>query len=248
MAAQGRGARLRVVLVRRAPVHPGAARRAAFPSSPDGVIPESYSHFVDPFVALARASGATSRIKLGTGIVLVPERHPLLLAKEVSTLDLFSGGRFLFGIGAGLAARGDRDHGRRLRPSLDADARVGAGHEGAVDEAGGRVPRQVLRLPAGAARIRSRRRSRTRRCSSGGGAKNVLQRVVGVGRRLAAEPRHAGRAARERAPRSTASPRTRGRDPAVASRSRCTASPPTATSSAASSTRAPRASSSGRPP
>ena len=72
-----------------------------FPGSADGVIPETYAHFVDPFVALARASGMTSRIKLGTGIVLVPERHPLLLAKEVATLDLFSGGRFLFGIGAG---------------------------------------------------------------------------------------------------------------------------------------------------
>jgi probable F420-dependent oxidoreductase len=72
-----------------------------FPGSADGVIPEAYAHFVDPFVALARASGMTSRIKLATGIVLVPERHPLLLAKEVSTLDLFSGGRFLFGIGAG---------------------------------------------------------------------------------------------------------------------------------------------------
>ena len=72
-----------------------------FPGSADGVIPEAYAHFVDPFVALARASGMTSRIKLATGIVLVPERHPLLLAKEVSTLDLFSGGRLLFGIGAG---------------------------------------------------------------------------------------------------------------------------------------------------
>jgi probable F420-dependent oxidoreductase len=72
-----------------------------FPGSEDGVIPETYAHFVDPFVALARASGMTKRIKLATGIVLVPERHPLLLAKEVSTLDLFSGGRFLFGIGAG---------------------------------------------------------------------------------------------------------------------------------------------------
>ena len=87
-----------------------------FPGSEDGVIPESYSHFVDPFVALARASGTTSRIKLGTGIVLVPERHPLLLAKEVSTLDLFSGGRFLFGIGAGWLREetqimgGDFDH------------------------------------------------------------------------------------------------------------------------------------------
>jgi len=87
-----------------------------FPGSADGVIPASYSHFIDPFVALARASGVTSRIKLGTGIVLVPERHPLLLAKEVSTLDLFSGGRFLFGIGAGWLREeteimgGDFDH------------------------------------------------------------------------------------------------------------------------------------------
>jgi probable F420-dependent oxidoreductase len=87
-----------------------------FPGSPDGVIPEVYSHFIDPFVALARASGTTSRIKLGTGIVLVPERHPLLLAKEISTLDLFSGGRFLFGIGAGWLREetelmgGDFDH------------------------------------------------------------------------------------------------------------------------------------------
>ena len=69
--------------------------------SPDGVIPESSAHIVDPFVSLARASGATTTIKLGTGIVLVPERNALVMAKEVSTLDLFSGGRFLFGIGAG---------------------------------------------------------------------------------------------------------------------------------------------------
>jgi len=87
-----------------------------FPGSPDGVIPETYSHFVDPFVALARASGVTKRLKLGTGIVLVPERNPLLLAKEISTLDLFSAGRFLFGIGAGWLREetelmgGDFDH------------------------------------------------------------------------------------------------------------------------------------------
>jgi probable F420-dependent oxidoreductase len=90
--------------------------KSRFPGSTDGVIPESYRHFIDPFVALARASGVTSRIKLGTGIVLVPERHPLVLAKEISTLDLFSGGRFLFGIGAGWLREetelmgGDFDH------------------------------------------------------------------------------------------------------------------------------------------
>lgn len=72
-----------------------------FPGSPDGKIPESYSWFVDPFVALARASAVTTTLKLGTGITLVPERHPLLLAKEIATLDYFSQGRFIFGIGAG---------------------------------------------------------------------------------------------------------------------------------------------------
>ncbi len=72
-----------------------------YPESPDGAIPEVYSEMVDPFVALARASAVTQRIELGTGICLIPERNPLLLAKEVATLDRLSGGRFIFGIGAG---------------------------------------------------------------------------------------------------------------------------------------------------
>ena len=71
-----------------------------FPAT-GGEIPWTYSHFTDPYIALARASGATTTIKLGTGITLVPERNPLLLAKEIATLDRFSGGRFLFGIGTG---------------------------------------------------------------------------------------------------------------------------------------------------
>ena len=69
-----------------------------FPAT-GGEIPWTYSHFTDPYIALARASGATSKILLGTGITLVPERNPILLAKEIATLDRFSGGRFLFGIG-----------------------------------------------------------------------------------------------------------------------------------------------------
>ncbi len=73
---------------------------SSFPAT-GGEIPWTYSHFTDPYIALARASGATSTIKLGTGITLVPERNPLLLAKEIATLDRFSGGRFLFGIGTG---------------------------------------------------------------------------------------------------------------------------------------------------
>ena len=79
------------------PVH----TTSRFAGSEDGVVPDTYSHFADPFIALAQASGVTSTIKLGTGITLVPERNPLMLAKEVATLDHFSGGRFIFGIGAG---------------------------------------------------------------------------------------------------------------------------------------------------
>ena len=72
-----------------------------WPGAADGVIPRYYADIVDPFVALARASAVTSSLKLGTGICLLPERNPLLLAKEVATLDMYLEGRFLFGIGAG---------------------------------------------------------------------------------------------------------------------------------------------------
>jgi probable F420-dependent oxidoreductase len=74
---------------------------SGYPASPDGSIPPLVGVIADPFVALARASAVTSRIQLGTGVCLVPERNPLLLAKEIATLDHFSGGRFIFGIGAG---------------------------------------------------------------------------------------------------------------------------------------------------
>ena len=71
-----------------------------FPAT-GGEIPWTYSHFTDPYIALARASAVTSTIKLATGITLLPERNPLMLAKEISVLDLHSGGRFMFGIGTG---------------------------------------------------------------------------------------------------------------------------------------------------
>jgi probable F420-dependent oxidoreductase len=66
-----------------------------------GQIPEVYSHISDPFVGMAMAAGATVRLKVATGVCLVPERNPLLTANELATLDHFSDGRVLFGIGAG---------------------------------------------------------------------------------------------------------------------------------------------------
>lgn len=87
-----------------------------YPASDDGLIPDEYGRITDPFVSLARASAVTTKIELGTGICLVPERNPLELAKEVATLDHFSNGRFIFGIGAGWLREeteimgGDFDH------------------------------------------------------------------------------------------------------------------------------------------
>ena len=63
--------------------------------------PESFYHISDPVISLARASGATSTIKLGTGILLAAERNPLLTSKSLATLDRLSGGRLLLGIGTG---------------------------------------------------------------------------------------------------------------------------------------------------
>ena len=66
-----------------------------------GQEPDYLWQLPDPLVTLARAGTTTSSIKLGTGICLIPERNPILTAKQVATLDDSCGGRFLFGIGAG---------------------------------------------------------------------------------------------------------------------------------------------------
>ena len=71
-----------------------------FPAT-GGEIPWTYRHFSEPYIALAMAAAVTSRIKLATGITLVTERNPLILAKEIAVLDLHSHGRFIFGVGAG---------------------------------------------------------------------------------------------------------------------------------------------------
>ncbi|HEV8473340.1 MAG TPA: LLM class F420-dependent oxidoreductase, partial [Methylomirabilota bacterium] len=151
-----------------------------FPAAEDGVIPETYAHFVDPFVALARASGMTSRIKLGTGIVLVPERHPLLLAKEVATLDLFSGGRFLFGIGAGWLREeteimgGDFDHRwTQTRESVLAMKELWTKPEASFDG-------RYYKFPAVKSNPKPAQKPHPP-VLLGGAAKNVLQRVVAWG-------------------------------------------------------------------
>ena len=67
---------------------------------PGEPFPDEYHKIMDPFIILSRVSAATSTIRLGTGVCQVPHRHPLLLGKEVATLDFWSGGRVILGIGA----------------------------------------------------------------------------------------------------------------------------------------------------
>jgi probable F420-dependent oxidoreductase len=85
------------------PEHPviPAGMKTQFPFTPDGKLPEHYGRWVDPFIALTVAACATRKIKLGTGICLLPEREALITAKVAATLDLFSGGRLILGVGAG---------------------------------------------------------------------------------------------------------------------------------------------------
>jgi probable F420-dependent oxidoreductase len=78
---------------------------------PRGPLQEHYKRTLDPFVALTAAAAATTSLLVGTGVCLVPERDPIILAKEVATLDLVSGGRFLFGVGAGWNVDEMQNHG-----------------------------------------------------------------------------------------------------------------------------------------
>jgi probable F420-dependent oxidoreductase len=64
-------------------------------------LPRHYSHTLDPFVALTAAATATAKLRVGTAICQVVEREPIVTAKAVASLDVVSGGRFLFGVGAG---------------------------------------------------------------------------------------------------------------------------------------------------
>lgn len=78
------------------------------PRTPESPLP-SKSPMLDPLATLAHLAAVTTRVRLGTGIVILPQRNPVVLAKELTTVDVLSGGRLIFGIGAGY-----------LKPEFDA--------------------------------------------------------------------------------------------------------------------------------
>jgi probable F420-dependent oxidoreductase len=89
--------------------HIPTARTSPYPGGGD--LPQMYVHTYDPFVGLMAAAAATTTLKVGTGICLVIQRDTIHTAKEVASLDRLSGGRFLFGVGAGWNREEMADHG-----------------------------------------------------------------------------------------------------------------------------------------
>jgi len=89
--------------------HIPTSRKSAWVGGAD--LPKEYWHTHDPFVALSFAAHATTKLKLGTGICLLPQRDTFSTAKSVASLDLMSGGRFVFGLGGGWNVEEMEDHG-----------------------------------------------------------------------------------------------------------------------------------------
>ncbi len=89
--------------------HIPSSRKSPWPGGRE--LPKEYIHNLDLFVSLSAAATATRTLKVGSGICLVIERDPILLAKEVASLDFLSGGRVLFGIGGGWNREEMENHG-----------------------------------------------------------------------------------------------------------------------------------------
>jgi probable F420-dependent oxidoreductase len=93
--------------------HIPVERRTPFPMG--GELPKEYYHDSDPFITLTAAAMVTKRLRLGTGISLVVEHDPIVLAKTVATADLLSNGRIILGVGAGWNEEEMSNHGTEPR-------------------------------------------------------------------------------------------------------------------------------------
>ena len=93
--------------------HVPADRSTPYPGG--GELPQHYKRTLDPFVAATVAAVSTDHLRVGVGVCLVPAREPIGLAKEVASVDLVSGGRFVLGVGAGWNAEEIEHHGVRPR-------------------------------------------------------------------------------------------------------------------------------------
>jgi probable F420-dependent oxidoreductase len=94
--------------------HIPISRATPWPATSTEAARTATAHSLDPFVTLAAAAAVTTTLKVGTAICLVPERDSIVTAKAVASLDHFSGGRFLFGVGAGWNREELANHGTQF--------------------------------------------------------------------------------------------------------------------------------------
>lgn len=99
--------------------HIPTSRRTPWPAGPDVALPDKYKRALDPLVALAACAAVTTHLRLGTGILLVAQRDPIVTAKAVATIDHVSGGRAALGIGFGWNEDEMADHGVEYRTRRD---------------------------------------------------------------------------------------------------------------------------------
>ncbi|MEV5569028.1 LLM class F420-dependent oxidoreductase [Spirillospora sp. NPDC052269] len=96
--------------------HIPASRESPWPGGPE--LPRRYYRTYDPFVALSAAAAVTERLTVATGIALIVQRDPIILAKEVASLDHVSNGRAVLGVGAGWNREEMRNHGTDPRTRM----------------------------------------------------------------------------------------------------------------------------------
>jgi probable F420-dependent oxidoreductase len=94
--------------------------RSKYPVTPDGSLPKYYDHVLTPLETLSYVAGHTSRIGLGTGVLVMPLHNPIMLARQLATIDYLSGGRLRLGLGQGwsldeIEAAGGTFEGRAAR-------------------------------------------------------------------------------------------------------------------------------------
>jgi len=126
------------------PIH----MKTPFPFTPDRKMPDYYVRIADPFIALSIAAAVTTKLKLATGVCLLPERAPMITAKAAASLDLFSGGRLILGVGAGWLREETEAMGanfglrwKRTRETVEAMRLLWTRREAAYDG-------EVIRFPA----------------------------------------------------------------------------------------------------
>ncbi len=96
--------------------HIPASRQSQYPAG--GTLPRKYFHTYDLFVAMTAAAVATTKLRVGSGICLLIERDPITTAKEVASIDVLSGGRVEFGVGAGWNREEMANHGTDPRKRM----------------------------------------------------------------------------------------------------------------------------------